>query len=62
MAMAIRVAGNEEGKGKGGKVMAMVIRVTGKWTVTAIKRAMATVMRVAGKQRQRQGRWQWQRQ
>ncbi len=54
MVTAMRVAGNEEGKGR--KVMVMATRIEGKWTATATKRAMVTVMRVAGKQ------WQWQQQ
>ncbi len=40
MAMAMRVAGDEEGKG--GKAMSMATRIVGKWTVTATKRVMAT--------------------
>jgi hypothetical protein len=52
----MRGAGNEEGEG--GKAMGMVTRMVGKWTVTAMKRAMAMAMRVAGKQRQWQQRGQ----
>jgi hypothetical protein len=40
MAKVMRVAGDEEGED--GKVMAMVTRMTGEWTVTARKSAMAT--------------------
>ncbi len=43
--MAMRVAGNEEGKG--GKAMAMVSRVTGKRAAMATKRAMAMAMETA---------------
>jgi hypothetical protein len=60
MATAMRVAGDKEGEG--GKVMAMVPKVTSKHTAMATNRATATVMRVAGKQRQQRQRWQWQRQ
>jgi hypothetical protein len=54
MAMAMRVVGNEEGKGN--KAMAMATRVAGKWTATVMKRPMVTAMRVAGNQRQQ--KWQ----
>ncbi len=45
--MAMRVAGEEEGKG--GKAMALATRVVGKWTATATKRAMTTKTREVGK-------------
>jgi hypothetical protein len=48
MASAMRVAGDEEGKG--GKAMAMVIREVGKRTATAMKRPMSTATREAGKE------------
>jgi hypothetical protein len=48
MAMTMRVAGNEEGKG--GMVMAMATRVAGKRTATAMKRAMSTATREVGKE------------
>jgi hypothetical protein len=48
MAMVIRVAGNNEGEG--GKAMAMATRVSGKRTVTAKKRAMATKTREVGEE------------
>jgi hypothetical protein len=48
MAMAMRVAGDEEGKG--GKVMVMATRMASNWTATATKRVMGTATRVAGKQ------------
>ena len=57
MAMVMRVAGNEEGEG--GKVMAMVARMAGKWTAMVTKRAMAMATRVVGKQRQWQQRGGW---
>jgi hypothetical protein len=44
----MRVAGDQEGED--GKAMAMATRMAGKWTVTARKRAMAMVMRVACEQ------------
>ncbi len=43
MAMVMRVAGNEEGKG--GKVMAMATRVAGKRTAMLTKSAMGTKTR-----------------
>ncbi len=49
MATAMRVAGDEGGKGN--KAMAMAARIEGEWTVTATKRAMVMATRVAGKQR-----------
>jgi hypothetical protein len=51
-AMAMRVAGDEEGKG--GKAMLMATRMVGKWTATATKRVMVMATRVAGKQWQQQ--------
>jgi hypothetical protein len=48
--------GNEGGKGRRGggrQGNGMVTRMASKWTATAMKRAMATARRVAGKQRQR---------
>ncbi len=39
MVMAVRVAGNKEGKG--GKAMAIATRMVGKWTAMVTKRAMA---------------------
>ncbi len=53
MATAMRVTGDEEGKGN--KVMAMATKISDEWTETVTKRVMVTVTRVAGKQRQ------WQR-
>ncbi len=50
IAKVIRVAGNKEGEG--GKVMVMVTRMVGKWTVTVSKTATASTTRVAGKQQQ----------
>jgi hypothetical protein len=47
-AMAMRGMGNKEGEGS--KAMEMVTRMAGKWTAMAMKRAMATATRVAGKQ------------
>jgi hypothetical protein len=46
MATAMRVAGEEEGKG--GKAMAMATRVVGKWTLMASIRAMVTKTREEG--------------
>jgi hypothetical protein len=54
MVKVMRVAGDQEGEDSNAMVMAT--RMAGDWTVTARKRAMATVMMVAGKQRQRQQR------
>jgi hypothetical protein len=51
METAMRVAGNEEGEGD--KAMAMATRIAGEWTATATKKAMVTVMRVAGKRQRR---------
>jgi hypothetical protein len=47
MATTMRMAGDKEGKG--GKAMTMVTKMASKWTVTAMKRAMVTARRVAGK-------------
>ncbi len=47
--MAMRVAGDKEGKGN--KVMAMATMIMSEWTATATKRAMMTATRVADKQR-----------
>ncbi len=46
----VRVAGSKDGKGS--KVMAMVMAksMAGKWSATAMKKLMAKVRRVAGKQ------------
>ncbi len=44
--MMMRVAGNREGKGI--KAMETAIRVVGKWTVTATKKAMAAMTRLGG--------------
>ncbi len=52
IAKVMRVAGDEEGKGR--KAMAMATKMAGKWTVTARKRAMAMASRVVGKQLQQQ--------
>jgi hypothetical protein len=46
MAMVMRVAGNEEGKG--GKGMAMATRVAGERTAMLMKSAMATKTREVG--------------
>ncbi len=46
MKMMMRVAGN--GEGEGGKAMAMAIRVVSKRTLTVMKRAMVTKMRLGG--------------
>ncbi len=46
MEATMRVAGNEEGKGS--KAMLTATRVAGKWTVTAMKRAMAKKTRFGG--------------
>jgi hypothetical protein len=54
MATAMRVVGNEEGKGN--KAIAMATRIEGEWTATvtnrvmmmAMKRMMVTVTTVAG--------------
>ncbi len=47
--MAMRVAGDKEGKG--GKAMVMATRVAGKWAATAMGRAMmATATREAGRE------------
>ncbi len=61
MAKAMRVAGDNEGKG--GKAMAMATKIAGKWTATATKRAMVMAMMVACKWQGlcQRGRWQWQR-
>jgi hypothetical protein len=48
MAMAIRVAGNKEGKG--GKAMAMATIVAGGQTVTATRRAMAMATKEVGEE------------
>jgi hypothetical protein len=45
----VRVASKEEGKGS--KAMAIATRMVGEWTVMEIKRTMAMVKRLAGKQR-----------
>jgi hypothetical protein len=50
MAMVMRVAGNKEGKGN--KTMAKATTMAGKQTAMVTKRAIATAMRVAGKQQQ----------
>ena len=50
MMMAMRVAGNKEGKDS--KATVMATRMAGKWTATATKRAMAMATRVTGKQQQ----------
>jgi hypothetical protein len=61
MAMAMRVAGNKEGKGN--KAMAMATRIAVEWNKTATKRAMVTATRVVGKQRRRQQQQRgWRRQ
>ncbi len=52
MATAMRVAGDNEGKGN--KAMVMGTRIAGEWTATATKRAMVMMTRVAGEQRRRQ--------
>ncbi len=44
----MRVGGEEDGKG--GKAMALVTRVAGEQMATAVKRAIATKMREAGKE------------
>ncbi len=49
MAMAMRVADDEEGEG--GKAMVMATRIAGEWTARATKRAMAMATRVASKRR-----------
>jgi hypothetical protein len=46
--MAMRVVGEEEGKGS--KAMALATRVAGKRMVTATKRVMVTKMREVGKE------------
>jgi hypothetical protein len=48
MAIAMRVAGDEEGKG--GKAVAIATRVAGKRTVMATRRAMAKATIEAGKE------------
>ncbi len=48
MALAIRVAGEEEGEG--GRAMGMVIKVVGEWTATAMKRVTVTKMKEVGKE------------
>jgi hypothetical protein len=48
MATAMRVVGNKEGEGS--KAIAMATRVEGKCVGTAMKRAMATTTREAGKE------------
>jgi hypothetical protein len=57
MAMAMRVAGNKEGKG--GKVIVTATSMAGKWTAKAMQRAMKTAMGVAGELRGWQRRGQW---
>jgi hypothetical protein len=42
MAMALRVVGNEEGKGN--KAMTMATRIAGEWTATATKRVMVLML------------------
>ncbi len=49
MAMVMRVAGNEEGKG--GKAMAMATRVDGERTAMLTKSAMATKTREVGNEK-----------
>jgi hypothetical protein len=49
MMRAMRVAGEEEGKG--GKTMAMATRVADEWTVTLTKCAMAMKTREVGKEK-----------
>jgi hypothetical protein len=51
MVMAMRVAGDKEGKG--GKAMAIGTRMASKSTAMRTKRVMATATRVAGEQQQR---------
>jgi hypothetical protein len=58
MAMAMRVAGDKEGKG--GKGNGDSDKSGGQATAMAKKRAMVTAMRVAGKQGQWRQRGQWQ--
>jgi hypothetical protein len=48
MAMTMRLVREEESEG--GKAMARATRVAGKWIMTAMKRAIATMMREAGKE------------
>jgi hypothetical protein len=48
MATAMRVAGDEEGKGN--KTMVMATRIAGEWTATVTKRVMVMATRVVVKQ------------
>jgi hypothetical protein len=48
MVMAMRVVGDNEGKG--GKAMAMATRMVGKGTAVAMKRTMLAATREAGKE------------
>ncbi len=48
MMKVMRVAGDQEGEDGKAIAMAMATRMVSDWTVTARKRAMAMVMRVAG--------------
>ena len=52
----VRVAGNEEGKGRKAIAMAMATKMAGKCCVMGTKRSMAMATRVVGKQRQWQQR------
>ncbi len=45
----MRVVGNKESEGSKAMVMAMATKRADKWSVTAMKRAMVTAMRVVDK-------------
>jgi hypothetical protein len=48
----VKVAGDKEGKSSKAMATAMATRMAGEWSATAMKRLMAMVTRVAGKQQQ----------